>query len=668
MTLAGHAGLRQSPPLKAGLAEAGPARMHVDHRASVWSNDAPQPMPTVLIYTDSGSRLDLQLPWALRIAARRGRELQILVRSDGKLDGEVLRIELGAEGAGAELAQLLDRWAGPWRSATDADDAQEIGEEQDEPELRVAAYFVSAGKALDDVSARLRKLKPDLLIGTQLRLEEEEAESSARRRRVLREVPCEVVLIRAGQEVPESDGLLVPCAQGPHAAAALRLARDLTPEGERFPALYIEPPIGAEASGVGRRILDRILKRALDDDQDRVERVVRIHDHRHVGIREECDVREPGLVIMGASKLSAVGQRLRGTVGLRVVKGNELATVAFLRAAIPIQSRAQRTLEAFLQRRVPQLEREARIDLFERVQSNSAWDFDFLVLMALATLIAAAGLILNSAAVIIGAMLVAPLMTPLLGTGLALVQGNPQLLRLTNRTVTIGFVVAVVVGALTGLLTPGFVRATPEMLERNWPSMLDLLIAFAAGLAGAYTSSRPSLLAALPGVAIAAALLPPIATAGLALSVQDYDLASGATLLFLVNAVAIVLATTFALWAVGLRDPKESKRGTRLAGAGFVAALSVLALYLSVGRPVYNSPDSVRPATLEAFALQLDDNLRMVRAGFEDDAEGRLLVLELGGPYRPRPDQLASLRAVAEERFGTPLRLRVISRWELEIE
>jgi len=642
--------------------------MHVDHRASVWSNDAPQPMSTVLIYTDSGSRLDLQLPWALRIAARRGRELQILVRSDGKLDGDAKRIELGAEGAGAELAQLLDRWAGPWRPATAADDALETDEELGESELRVTAYLVSAGKALDDLGARVRKLKPGVLIGTQLRLEEEEAESSARRRRVLREVPCEVVLIRAGQEVPASDGLLVPCAQGPHAAAALRLARDLTPEGERFPALFIEPQIGAEASGVGRRILDRILKRALDDDQDRVERVVRIHDRRHVGIREEYDVREPGLVIMGVSKLSAVGQRLRGTVGLRVVKGNDKATVAIVRAAVPIQSRARRALEGWLQRRVPQLEREARIDLFERVQSNSAWDFDFLSLMALSTVIAAAGLILDSAAVIIGAMLVAPLMTPLLGTGLSLVQGNPRLLRLAGRTVCLGFVAALVVGAATGLLTPGFERASPEMLARNWPRMLDLLIAFAAGLAGAYTSSRPSLIAALPGVAIAAALVPPIATAGLALSIQDYDLAGGATLLFLVNAVAIVLATTFALWAVGLRDPKEGNPGTRRVGAGFVAVLSASALYLAVAQPVYSSPDSIGSATLEAFALRLSDDLRLIRAGFEDDAEGRLLVLELGGPYRPRPDQIASLRAVAEERFGTPLRVRVISRWELEIE
>ena len=95
-------------------------------------------------------------------------------------------------------------------------------------------------------------------------------------------------------------------------------------------------------------------------------------------------------------------------------------------AAIPLIV-SKGNSDCSIERLVPQIDREHRVALVDRIQSSSRWDFDFFVLMALSTTIAAVGLIQNSSAVVIGAMLVAPLMTPLLGLGLALVQGNPVL-------------------------------------------------------------------------------------------------------------------------------------------------------------------------------------------------------------------------------------------------
>jgi uncharacterized hydrophobic protein (TIGR00271 family) len=634
-------------------------------------------MSTVILYADSSSRLDLQLPWALRIAATRGSELQILVRSDGKLDGKSQPIDLSAEGLGSELAAQLDRWVEKWRIKPapkpesedgDADSAESSPKEESDPPLEVSAFLLPPAGGVGELILHLREAKPSLLVATQESLEAETAESSARRRHVLRRVSCEIVLIRSGREAPESEELLVPCARGPHSAAALRLARDMTPQDRRFTALVVEPSIGIDAKFVGRRILDRILTRALDSDADRADRVIRIQDSPHVGIREEAEQRKPGLIVMGTSKLGAIGQRLRGTVGQRLVKSDDASHVAFVRASIPIRGRVQRQVEAWLQTTVPQLEREARIDLFERVQSNSAWDFDFLALIALSTLIAAAGLIENSAAVIIGAMLVAPLMTPLLGMGLSMVQGNPRLLRLASRTVFLGFLTALLIGYLSGLCVPRFQHATPEMVARDWPLMLDMLIAFAAGLAGAYTSSRPSLIAALPGVAIAAALVPPIATAGLALSISDYDLAGGAILLFLINAVAIVLATTFALWAVGIRDVTEGSRTTRRVAAGFIALLSVIGLYLIVFRPTYVSPDELTPELRQGFAELLGEDLRLIDASFVHESDGRVLVIQIGGTRRPDEAVVDALRSTARGAFEESLPVRVVSRWEWEAQ
>ena len=117
------------------------------------------------------------------------------------------------------------------------------------------------------------------------------------------------------------------------------------------------------------------------------------------------------------SKLGFVGRRLMGSVGLRLTRSSSSPPVIVVSAGLPLSNRFGNAVESALQRVVPQLERDDRIGLVERVQSNSQWNFDFFALMSLSTVIAAMGLIQNSPAVVIGAMLVAPLMTPLLGLG-----------------------------------------------------------------------------------------------------------------------------------------------------------------------------------------------------------------------------------------------------------
>jgi uncharacterized hydrophobic protein (TIGR00271 family) len=151
-------------------------------------------------------------------------------------------------------------------------------------------------------------------------------------------------------------------------------------------------------------------------------------------------------------------------------------------------------------------------------------------------------------------MLVAPLMTPLVGIGFALIQGNERLMRTALKAVLLGFAVAFLIAAVLGLLTNFLTTITisGEMAARDEPSLLDLLVALFSGVAAAYAMSRPNLLSALPGVAIAAALVPPIATAGMALTMGDSKLGGGALLLFFTNIVAIVLGTAVTFWAVGI--------------------------------------------------------------------------------------------------------------------
>ena len=167
---------------------------------------------------------------------------------------------------------------------------------------------------------------------------------------------------------------------------------------------------------------------------------------------------------------------------------------------------------------------------------------DFITLIALSTAIAALGLIQNSAAVVIGAMLVAPLMTPMLGAGLGLLQGNILLVREAITSIVLGFSISLGIGISFGFLTPGLVELT-ELQARCGPNILDLFIALFSGIAAAYALARPGLLGALPGVAIAAALVPPIATTGIALSIGAVVEAALAATLFGTNLVAIILSS-----------------------------------------------------------------------------------------------------------------------------
>jgi len=263
--------------------------------------------------------------------------------------------------------------------------------------------------------------------------------------------------------------------------------------------------------------------------------------------------------------------------------------VAVIRPAVRLGNRLSQKMQMAVRGVVPQLEKEHRISLVDRLQEGSSFNFDFASLISLSTIIAALGLLDDSAAVVIGAMLVAPLMTPLVGIGFALIQGNQRLMKTALKSVLLGFAVAFMIGATLGLLVNILTTypVSSEMAARDKPGMLDLLVALFSGFAGAYAMSRPNLLSALPGVAIAAALVPPIATAGMAMTMGDTELGGGALLLFFTNIVAIVLGTAITFWAVGIdtrlvKAADGSERQPRIWARYWFLGFLILSIALAV--------------------------------------------------------------------------------------
>ncbi|MGI9467032.1 MAG: DUF389 domain-containing protein [Rubripirellula sp.] len=238
----------------------------------------------------------------------------------------------------------------------------------------------------------------------------------------------------------------------------------------------------------------------------------------------------------------------------------------------------------------PPMDRQERIDLSQDLQSGSAPNLEFFGLISAAAMLAAFGLIQDSAAVIIGAMLIAPLMTPIIGAGLALAQGNRPLFRSAATTIILGFLCALLASMLFGWLVLIFQEPvmTSEMRARCSPSPIDFCVGLVGGFAATYARTRRHLSAALAGAAIAAALVPPISTAGLQLAfhVWTWDANPvgvpilGPILLVLVNVLMIMGGSAFVLWARGMRTDRtltiQDRWTVRIAAFLFTITLLIL--------------------------------------------------------------------------------------------
>jgi uncharacterized hydrophobic protein (TIGR00271 family) len=227
------------------------------------------------------------------------------------------------------------------------------------------------------------------------------------------------------------------------------------------------------------------------------------------------------------------------------------------------------------------LERRAEVQV--QLRDASTPDFDFFFLVAMSSVIATLGLITDSAAVIIGAMLVAPLMSPILGVSLASLAGDARLFRNAVTALIRGGVLAVGVAiALTWTsqvlpFNPILGTLPTEVVARSHPSPFDLIIAVAGGLAAAYALAQPQLSAALPGVAIATALMPPLCVIGIGIAVGQWGVAGGAFLLYLSNLAAIAFAGVLTFFFLGFRA-----QGQALNRAGLPRSLKISAALLAI--------------------------------------------------------------------------------------
>lgn len=297
-------------------------------------------------------------------------------------------------------------------------------------------------------------------------------------------------------------------------------------------------------------------------------------------------------------------------------------------------------------------------DILTKSAADASFTFNYAFMVLIASGIATIGLIVNSPAVIIGAMLVSPLMGPIVSTGFAVAGFDVALGRRAAGTLVVGALMAIAFAAFISILSP-VSELTSEILARTRPNLFDLAVAILSGAAGGYALIRGQG-GAIVGVAIATALMPPLATVGFGLATQQWSVAQGALLLFVTNMVAIALAVAgVAVW-YGFGQGEFRKRFaiqaliTVLVLAPLIVPLSISLRSIAWESRVHRAVRTV----LEEGAKQLPQGqVAQIRIRYSSDKPPDVEAIVVC--QRPEAGFSARMAANLQQAVGSPVALRL---------
>ncbi len=306
-----------------------------------------------------------------------------------------------------------------------------------------------------------------------------------------------------------------------------------------------------------------------------------------------------------------------------------------------------------------------RQKVHDNIRAGAAFDRAYVLMNILAAVIASYGLLANSPAVVIGAMIVAMLIGPIMGMSLSLVEGDYRLTRSALVSLVGGVVLVYATAFVIGLLHRD-IPITPEILARTSPNLLDLMVAIAGGAAGAYAAVSSRLSVSLVGVAVATALVPPLCASSILLGRGELGLALGAFELAFVNIVAIQAASAVVLWLVGFRG--VTRRGGRSL-RGFLArsSLSLILLVLLAGLMGFNLQQTVREQlfrsrTAEVIRRAVEEwpGAHLAEVRYEKAGAAAVVRAVVRAPAAPTSQQVAHVEELIHKApDGSSVELRV---------
>ncbi len=208
------------------------------------------------------------------------------------------------------------------------------------------------------------------------------------------------------------------------------------------------------------------------------------------------------------------------------------------------------------------MEDKDKAAVVRKLMQSSTPNFDFFYITSLAVLMATLGLLLDSASIVIGSMLIAPVLYPILGVALGLVMSNPEVIGRSIFTLGKSFAIGIGLAALaTVLFSEGSVE-TFEVLSRTEPSLLHFLVAVAAGAAVSFALGQPEWSETLPGIAISVALIPPLAVIGVGIADWNLAIVTGSTVMLLMNLAGIIFAAMITFSLMNLYEKQHIAEST----------------------------------------------------------------------------------------------------------
>jgi uncharacterized hydrophobic protein (TIGR00271 family) len=296
------------------------------------------------------------------------------------------------------------------------------------------------------------------------------------------------------------------------------------------------------------------------------------------------------------------------------------------------------------------------------IQAGSQPTLIYYALLGISELIAGLALLIDSDATLIGANIVAPLMTPIFGVALGLTRGDLGLLRTALLAEFGGALVGVALCFVLGLL-PFALDVTPGLLAQTRPTLIDLMVAALAGTAGALAMIDDRISPALPGVAIATALNPPIAAIGLCLALGAYEGAWGAFLLFFANVLAILAVAGVMFIFAGFVSRAEIGSLGGLARRFSVAAIGLLIVTGLLTQQLVGMVRNLRTerAIDETLDLELaqEQSTALVSVEFDRGPNGVEVLSTVRAPRVILPERVKRIQDALESRLGEPVRLFV---------
>lgn len=313
--------------------------------------------------------------------------------------------------------------------------------------------------------------------------------------------------------------------------------------------------------------------------------------------------------------------------------------------------------EELTKRKLPWLPRattEEFQELFKVLRENAILKPAFLVMMILSTLIATFGLYGDSSPVIIGAMILAPIISPIVSFSMGMVRYDTQMLKSGFMTIIAGTFVSLIFAAGVSLIIPLRIL-TPEIQARLSPTLLDMGIAVASGVAAAYAHAKEGIAKSLAGVAIAVALVPPLSVAGIGIGWWDWPVFSGAILLYFTNLAGIIMFAGITFLLLGFAPFKRARMG--LVYTLVIIMAVMVPLYLSFERILQEAQITKQ---LEGTSFN-EIILRDVKVRF---GEPLTVSLKIVSPHSLKSGEMREIKKKIEEKIGENVNLEVVSAVE----